>query len=169
MDRRSGARPESTSTQSRDYNRATVIACCNCASGPESTSTQSRDYNTTTDALLIKSCRARININPVEGLQQQAQSGYSQSRQPESTSTQSRDYNWQFAMLGRMKQRQNQHQPSRGITTSTATRVAPAADWPESTSTQSRDYNTGLTTQIGANQEPESTSTQSRDYNGRRV
>ena len=85
---------------------------------------------------------------------------------PESTSTQSRDYNicYPLLLLPQVASR-NQHQPSRGITT---TRLRHAVQWtmmPESTSTQSRDYNFTSFAGRGDNRQPESTSTQSRDYN----
>ncbi len=66
--------------------------------------------------------------------------------------------------------RQNQHQPSRGITTETSITERVRTLGPESTSTQSRDYNLSDIDEIRvAVKAPESTSTQSRDYNIRPV
>ncbi len=109
--------PESTSTQSRDYNTLRWPIHESASVVPESTSTQSRDYNT--PYMMYKTCTilagininpvaglqlpeeslnnatgsAGININPVAGLQQRVSDGRSDGLQPESTSTQSRDYN----------------------------------------------------------------------------
>ncbi len=84
-------RPESTSTQSRDYPCCVAIFTADGVSAgininpvaglpcnvlvldaygimPESTSTQSRDYPLRCPALYHLDCRAGININPVAGL-----------------------------------------------------------------------------------------------------
>ena len=117
--------PESTSTQSRDYNiRALKLLAA--LSKPESTSTQSRDYN----YFLTNQCRASstagININPVAGLQHSDQEPIAPP------------------LAGR-----NQHQPSRGITTTHRRQRRRRAYQPESTSTQSRDYNTADDPYVG--------------------
>ena len=65
----------------------------------------------------------------------------------------------------RQNQRQNQHQPSRGITTSSLKCAFSIKCLPESTSTQSRDYNNRALWCHSVTSSPESTSTQSRDYN----
>ncbi len=155
---------------------------------PESTSTQSRDYN------FHEPCRgagaiARININPVEGLQRYNGSrcplGYKARININPVEGLQLDLQLadQYPIIARininpvegLQQRagkrgaghlgQNQHQPSRGITTMVRGAKFQALGQPESTSTQSRDYNntawiTKLTCAL-----PESTSTQSRDYN----
>ncbi len=108
---------------------------------------------------------------------------------PESTSTQSRDYNYQghrrhpakpcqnqhqpsrgittlfLSKSCSLKFGQNQHQPSRGITTTCGDTQGKRSTRPESTSTQSRDYNYRRCLWRNGHGQPESTSTQSRDYN----
>ncbi len=85
--------PESTSTQSRDYN-ISAWRSASAFAAPESTSTQSRDYNTLPRRADGWQRLAGININPVAGLQQAIA------------------HRWRSRWPGR-----NQHQPSRGITT----------------------------------------------------
>ncbi len=60
---------------------------------PESTSTQSRDYNEDVAVHPVALAIAGININPVAGLQLTCFMPLRFNRTPESTSTQSRDYN----------------------------------------------------------------------------
>ena len=60
---------------------------------PESTSTQSRDYNCCMIHPHTKNVLAGININPVAGLQLINEQNPQMRTEPESTSTQSRDYN----------------------------------------------------------------------------
>ncbi len=136
--------PESTSTQSRDYNferwmlkQNTIIARINI--NPVAGLQQPLPAPIADDR-----CRARININPVAGLQQTPHQLNPSGGTPESTSTQSRDYNTNLIEARTPDQE------------------------PESTSTQSRDYNNNRNRVTAAvNAEPESTSTQSRDYNFR--
>ncbi len=135
-------KPESTSTQSRDYNSGGNAYNTPTLGRPESTSTQSRDYNTTASG--APDCLISQN-------QHQPSRGITTRSSPANRSP---------------RTRQNQHQPSRGITTFFSSRTDTAGNaWPESTSTQSRDYNNGEIINDGVASEPESTSTQSRDYN----
>ncbi len=157
--------PESTSTQSRDYNANGIgqgidgggsrnqhqpsrgittflrLACDRPICQPESTSTQSRDYNMMPRHFLFPQIK------------------------PESTSTQSRDYNNFSRRLRGLLPCRNQHQPSRGITTVRTWPRCLGLALPESTSTQSRDYNNLYAGAYVRSHLPESTSTQSRDYN----
>ncbi len=133
---------------------------------PESTSTQSRDYNWTRQEAGIYPVYARININPVEGLQPSIWPIMAVwIWRPESTSTQSRDYNCCPTMPSSTSPCQNQHQPSRGITTG-----ASQASRGNGMSQNQHQPSRGITTSQPGHQAtvgggPESTSTQSRDYN----
>ncbi len=135
--------PESTSTQSRDYNPCEALTIGEAgkarininpvaglqheASGRIRVADRARININPVAGLQPRSVRiagsmapfARININPVAGLQpSQGLLRRTGSRTPESTSTQSRDYNFQPAdPHGAGIRSQNQHQPSRGITT----------------------------------------------------
>ncbi len=84
---------------------------------PESTSTQSRDYNKIVAHDPGIGFYARININPVAGLQQILyEAGFKvvgQNQHQPSRGITTRSRQWQRYGC----ERQNQHQPSRGITT----------------------------------------------------
>ena len=110
---------------------------------------------------------ARININPVEGLQPAlltllpgVTSAGQNQHQPSRGITTSTLRIFALGLLARINinpveglqlvaktfvrvgsRCQNQHQPSRGITTNRWAHTASTPSWPESTSTQSRDYN----------------------------
>ena len=138
----------------------------NSLNEPESTSTQSRDYNLWTSDLPSLPRGARININPVEGLQQklntliplalssqnqhQPSRGITTAMPPTMISWLSGQNQHQpnrgittamFPRSAHLQRCQNQHQPSRGITTSVINSGLGRSTSPESTSTQSRDYN----------------------------
>ncbi len=84
---------------------------------------------------------ARININPVEGLQLFAVVGSIPFFSGQNQHQPSRGITTVLRSLASCPlSSQNQHQPSRGITTLPLA-VSMRGDVPESTSTQSRDYN----------------------------
>ncbi len=88
------------------------------ANRPESTSTQSRDYNQSHQDYSPFPTGARININPVEGLQLPVYNIVSQISLCQNQHQPSRGITTVTCedLLSR-KCGQNQHQPSRGITT----------------------------------------------------
>ncbi len=126
----------------------------------------SRGITTVMIAILFPGRRARININPVEGLQPiSVRSKVLKPPRPESTSTQSRDYNLLLrglpAQVPRARININPVEGLQLVCSSSNGRLSS----PESTSTQSRDYNKMPAIAAERVRTPESTSTQSRDYN----
>ncbi len=132
--------PESTSTQSRDYNLAFLTAMQRVASRNQHQ--PSRGITTLLDTFTAIEFYAGININPVAGLQllgsspsiEQLTAGININ--PVAGLQQEKGQKWFCQSPCR-----NQHQPSRGITTVDDHVHHASNAMPESTSTQSRDYN----------------------------
>ncbi len=134
---------------------------------PESTSTQSRDYNGFQLGYLLFQLCARININPVAGLQLGIL-----GMTAEYIATARININPVAGLqlqdvdgLPRTIMARININPVAGLQRAQEAGSGKRGTKPESTSTQSRDYNFAHGLRQMAHDRPESTSTQSRDYN----